>query len=278
MEEILNSIRRIVAEDAKHRGKRTEPVRAAAATDRSTVLDLTEVVTADGSIFSIAETHHRRLDTADKPRLMEGIQSRATAASVAEEAWAAVQGAWTRALGLENEVRALQREAATSGNDVLDRLARQQDGLTRRLALVGAMRDAVMAGSRLVGALGEMVARDVGLPSCDLSTLSATLHAEPSGSEATLDSTRTAWERVEGARAALVSAEQRLAGAEKAWAARRAPSAGSSAVADPLNLLEAEHEHLLARSAVVAAQREEIVAAHALTTEVRRLGERSLPF
>src|SRR5262245_12403570 len=104
MEEILNSIRRIVAEDAKHRGKRTEPVRAAAATDRSTVLDLTEVVTADGSIFSIAETHHRRLDTADKPRLMEGIQSRATAASVAEEAWAAVQGAWTRALGLENEV------------------------------------------------------------------------------------------------------------------------------------------------------------------------------
>ena len=278
MEEILNSIRRIVAEDAKHRSKRNDALRPVPSGDRTAVLDLTEVVTADGSIFSIAETQHNRVETTERPRLMEGAQPRATAASVAEEAWAAVQGAWTRALGLENEVRALQREAAANGHDVLDRLAREQDGLTRRLALVGAMRDAVMAGARLVGALGEMVARDVGLPSCDLNTLSPALHAQPSPSEATLDSTRAAWERVEGARAALVAAEQRLAAAEKAWAARRTSSTGSSAVADPLNLLEAEHEHLLTRSAVVAAQREEIVAAHVLATEIKRLGERTLPF
>jgi hypothetical protein len=278
MEEILNSIRRIVAEDAKHRGKRTDPLRSAGNADRTAVLDLTEVVTADGSIFSIADAQHNRLESNDKPRLTEGTQPRATAAAVAEEAWVAVQGAWTRALGLENEVRALQREAAANGHDVLDRLAREQDGLTRRLALVGAMRDAVMAGARLVGALGEMVARDVGLPNCELASLSPSPHAQATGSEANLETVRAAWARVEGARAALIAAEQRLAGAEKAWAARRAPSTGSSAVADPLNLLEAEHEHLLARSAVVAAQREEIVAAHALAAEIKRLGERSLPF
>jgi hypothetical protein len=278
MEEILNSIRRIVAEDAKHRSKRTDPLRSAGNADRTAVLDLTEVVTADGSIFSIADAQHNRLESNDKSRLTESTQPRATAAAVAEEAWVAVQGAWTRALGLENEVRALQREAAANGHDVLDRLAREQDGLTRRLALVGAMRDAVMAGARLVGALGEMVARDVGLPNCELASLSPSPNAQATGSEANLETVRAAWARVEGARAALSAAEQRLAGAEKAWAARRAPSTGSSAVADPLNLLEAEHEHLVARSAVVAAQREEIVAAHALAAEIKRLGERSLPF
>ena len=277
MEEILNSIRKIVAEDAKHRTKRSDPLRPAANGDRTAVLDLTEVVTADGTIFSIADTHHNRIESSDKPRLTEATQPRAAAAAVAEEAWVAVQGAWTRALGLENEVRALQRETAANGHDVLDRLAREQDGLTRRLALVGAMRDAVMAGARLIGALGEMVARDVGLPNCELASLSTVPNAQPGGSEANLETVRAAWARVEGARAALIAAEQRLAGAEKAWAARRAPNAGSSAVADPLNLLEAEHEHLLARSAVVAAQREEIVAAHGLAAEIKRLGERSLP-
>ena len=277
MEEILNSIRRIVAEDAKHRSKRSDPLRSTGNADRTAVLDLTEVVTADGSIFSIADAQHNRVESNDKPRLTEGTQPRATAAAVAEEAWVAVQGAWTRALGLENEVRALQREAAAQGHDVLDRLAREQDGLTRRLALVGAMRDAVMAGARLVGALGEMVARDVGLPNCELASLSPS-NAQTAGSEANLETVRAAWARVEGARAALIAAEQRLAGAEKAWAARRTPGTGSSAVSDPLNLLEAEHEHLVARSAVVAAQREEIVAAHTLAAEIKRLGERSLPF
>ena len=277
MEEILNSIRRIVAEDAKQRTKRAEALRPAPGDDRAAVLDLTEVVTADGSIFSIAENQQNRVETGAMPRPGEGAQPRAVAAATAEEAWAAVQGAWTRALGLENEVRALQREAVVGGRDVLDRLTREQDGLTRRLALVGAVRDAVLAGVRLVGALGEMVARDVGLPSCDLATVAPSLHTQASGSEATLDSTRSAWERVEGARASLIAAEQRLAGAEKTWAARRVASAGASAVADPLNLLEAEHEHLVARSAVVAAQREEIVSAHALAMEVQRLAERSLP-
>jgi cell pole-organizing protein PopZ len=55
MDEILNSIRRIVAEDAKHRGKRSDPLRQAPVGDRAAVLDLTEVVTADGTIFSIAD-------------------------------------------------------------------------------------------------------------------------------------------------------------------------------------------------------------------------------
>ncbi len=277
MEEILNSIRRIVAEDAKQRGKRAETLRAAPAGERTAVLDLTEVVTADGSVFSIADHPQSRVESGEKSHPTEGTQPRAAAAAKAEEAWAAVQGAWTRALGLENEVRAMQRDATVAGRDVLDRLAREQDGLTRRLAFVGAVRDAVLAGARLVGALGEMVARDVGLPGCELTTVAPSLRAHSPETEASLDIARAAWQRVEGARAALNAAEQRLAGSEKTWSGRRTTSAGASAVNDPLNLLEAEHEHLVARSAVVAAQREEIIAAHVLVVELHRLAERGLP-
>jgi hypothetical protein len=274
MEEILNSIRRIVAEDAKQRGKRAEAVRTAPQGERPAVLDLTEVVTADGTVFSIADHQHNRLESAEKLRQADGVQPRAAAATLAQEAWSAVNGAWTRALGLQAELRSIQQDAASS-RDVLERLAREQDGLTRRLNLVSSVRDAVMAGARLITAVGDMVARDVGLPSCDLTAVSPGLGLSIPQTEATLDTARTAWERVEAARAALLAAEQRLSSAEKAWASRRA--AGPGAGADPLNLLEAEHEHLIARSAVVAAQREEIVAAHALALEVHRLAERGLP-
>ena len=275
MEEILNSIRRIVAEDAKHRGKRNEASRAAAQGERPAVLDLTEVVTADGTIFSIADHQHNRLEVAEKLRTADAAQPRAAAATLAHEAWGAVNGAWTRAMGLNAELRSLQQESAAAGRDVLERLAREQDGLTRRLNVVAAVRDAVMAGARLITATGDMVARDVGLATCDLTAVAPSLGISLPKTEATLDTARTAWERVEAARAALIAAEQRLSSAEKAWASRRA--AGSNAGADPLNLLEAEHEHLVARSAVVAAQREEIVAAHALALEVHRLAERGLP-
>jgi hypothetical protein len=234
-------------------------------------------VTADGSVFSIADLQQNRVEGGDKSQAIEGPQPRAAAATVAEEAWAAAQGAWTRALGLNNEIRSLQKENAASGADVLDRLAREQEALTRRLSLVGAVRDAVLAGGRLIAAVGEMVARDVGLPGCDLTTVAPSLRAGPPQNDPSLDTTRSAWERVEGARASLVAAEQRLATAEKSWAARRAPAQGASIVADPLHLLESEHEHLVARSAVVAAQREEIVAAHALALEVQRLAEHGLP-
>jgi hypothetical protein len=277
MDEILKSIRRIVAEDAKQRSKRAEAMRTVQGAERATVLDLTEVVTADGSVFSIADLQQNRVEGGDKSQAIEGPQPRAAAATVAEEAWAAAQGAWTRALGLNNEIRSLQKENAASGADVLDRLAREQEALTRRLSLVGAVRDAVLAGGRLIAAVGEMVARDVGLPGCDLTTVAPSLRAGPPQNDPSLDTTRSAWERVEGARASLVAAEQRLATAEKSWAARRAPAQGASIVADPLHLLESEHEHLVARSAVVAAQREEIVAAHALALEVQRLAEHGLP-
>jgi hypothetical protein len=143
--------------------------------------------------------------------------------------------------------------------------------------VVAAVRDAVLAGARLITATGEMVARDVGLPSCDLTAVAPGVSLEGPKGEATLDTARVAWERVEAARTALMAAEQRLAGAEKAWASRRSGPIGSAPGADPLNLLEAEHEHLVARSAVVAAQREEIVAAHALALEVHRLAERGIP-
>lgn len=277
MEEILNSIRKIVAEDAKQRGKRAETLDAASPGDRAAVLDLTEVVTADGSVFSIADPQPGGGDGGDKPQPAAGAQLRATAAARAEEAWVAVQGAWTRALGLETEVRAMQRDASAAERDVLDRLAREQDALTRRLGLVGAIRDAVLAGARLVGALGEIVALDIGLPGCDLAAVAPNLRAQSAEAEASLDTARAAWQRVEGARAALIASEQRLAGSERAWSSRRAAGAGGSALADPLGLLDAEHEHLVARSAVVAAQREEIVAAHALARELHRLAERSLP-
>ncbi len=277
MEEILNSIRRIVAEDAKQRNKRAETLRATPQGERAGVLDLTEVVTADGTVFSIADHPHNRIEAPEKARHAEGIQPRAAAAALAQEAWVSVNGAWTRALGLENEVRAAQRDGAEVGRDVLERLAREQEGLTRRLALVSAVRDAVLAGARLISAAGEMVARDVGLPSCDLTAVAPALSAPAPRAEASLESVRIVWERVEGARGSLVSAEQRLAGAERAWASRRTATAGGSAGADPLSLLEAEHEHLVARGAVVAAQREEIVAAHTLALEVHRLAERGLP-
>jgi hypothetical protein len=274
MEEILNSIRRIVAEDAKQRGKRTEAQRAAPQGDRAAVLELTEVVTADGTVFSIADHQHNRLEAI---RPGDNPQPRVAAAVLAQEAWTVMNAVWTRVQGLEGDLRATQLESAAAGRDVLDRLAREQDGLTRRLALVAAVRDAVLAGARLITATGEMVARDVGLPSCDLTAVApaTSLHA-PTG-DATLDTARLAWERVEAARTALMAAEQRLAGAEKAWASRRSGAIGSAPGADPLNLLEAEHEHLLARSAVVAAQREEIVAAHSLALEVHRLAERGVP-
>jgi hypothetical protein len=275
MEEILNSIRRIVAEDAKQRGRRNDTARQAPQQgERAAVLDLTEVVTADGTVFSIAEHHHNRLEAADRMRAADAAQPRAAAATLAQEAWNAVNGAWTRAMGLQTELRSLQQEAAATGRDVLERLAREQDGLTRRLNLVAAVRDAVMAGARLITATGEMVARDVGLPTCDLTAVAPSLGITVPDTEPTLDTARAAWDRVEAARAALMAAEQRLSGAEKAWASRRAAGSGG---ADPLNLLEAEHEHLVARSAVVAAQREEIVAAHALALEVHRLAERGLP-
>ena len=274
MEEILHSIRRIVAEDAKQRSKRGEGPRPAPQGDRAAVLDLTEVVTADGTVFSIADHQHNRLEAA---RPVDNPQPRAAAAVLAQEAWTIMNGAWTRVLGLENEMRTAQQDNGASGRDVLDRLAREQDGLTRRLTLVAAVRDAVLAGARLITATGEMVARDVGLPSCDLTAVAPGMSLTAPSGEATLDTARTAWERVEAARAALVAAEQRLAGAEKAWASRRSGAAVSGAGADPLNLLEAEHEHLMARSAVVAAQREEIVAAHALALEVHRLAERGVP-
>jgi hypothetical protein len=277
MDEILNSIRRIVAEDAKHRGKRSDPLRQAPVGDRAAVLDLTEVVTADGTIFSIADQAQARLEGPDRARSAEGLQPRAAAAALAQEAWVAVNGSWTRALGLEGEVRNLSREAGQAGRDVLDRLQREQDGLTRRLALVAAIRDAVLAGARLITAVGDMVARDVGLPNCDLTAVAPKLNAEAPKGEATLETARIAWDRVEAARTALVAAEQRLSAAEKAWASRRAGAAGLGTAADPLNLLEAEHEHLMARSEVVAAQREEIVAAHALALEVHRLAERGTP-
>jgi hypothetical protein len=274
MEEILNSIRRIVAEDAKQRGKRNEALRSAPQGDRAAVLDLTEVVTADGTIFSIADHQHNRLEAA---RPADNPQPRAAAAVLAQEAWTVMNGAWTRVLNLESEVRTAEQENAANGRDVLDRLAREQDGLTRRLSLVAAVRDAVLAGARLITATGEMVARDVGLPSCDLTAVAPGTSPDAPKSEATLDTARAAWERVEAARAALVAAEQRLAGAEKAWASRRSGAAAAGPGADPLNLLEAEHEHLVARSAVVAAQREEIVSAHALALEVHRLAERGVP-
>lgn len=274
MEEILNSIRRIVAEDAKQRGKRTEAARSAPQGDRTAVLDLTEVVTADGTVFSIADHQHNRLEAA---RPADNPQPRAAAAVLAQEAWTVMNGAWTRVLSLESEVRTAEQENAANGRDVLDRLAREQDGLTRRLSLVAAVRDAVLAGARLITATGEMVARDVGLPSCDLTAVAPGTSPDAPQSEATLETARAAWERVEAARAALVAAEQRLAGAEKAWASRRSGAAAAGPGADPLNLLEAEHEHLVARSAVVAAQREEIVSAHALALEVHRLAERGVP-
>jgi hypothetical protein len=277
MEEILNSIRRIVAEDAKQRSKRAEALRTSPQAERAAVLELTEVVTADGTVFSIADHAQNRIEAPEKARLAEGIQPRAAAATLAQEAWVSVNGAWTRALGLENEVRTAQRDAATAGRDVLERLVREQEGLTRRLALVGAVRDAVLAGARLISAVGEMVARDVGLPSCDLTAVAPTLIADAPKAEASLDTVRIVWERVEAARGSLIAAEQRLAGAERTWASRRTATVGGSATTDPLNLLEAEHEHLVARSAVVAAQREEIVAAHALALEVHRLAERGLP-
>ncbi|HXV24324.1 MAG TPA: hypothetical protein VED46_08690 [Alphaproteobacteria bacterium] len=277
MEEILNSIRRIVAEDAKQRSKRAETIRTAPHSDRTAVLDLTEVVTADGTVFSIADHPQNRIEATEKARQGEAVQPRAAAAALAQEAWVSVNGAWTRAMGLENEVRSAQRDAAAAGRDVLERLAREQEGLTRRLALVSAVRDAVLAGARLISAVGEMVARDVGLPSCDLTTVTPTLSAHAPKAEASLDTVRIVWERVEAARASLIAAEQRLAAAERAWASRRTATVGGSAATDPLNLLEAEHEHLVARSAVVATQREEIVAAHALALEVHRLAERGIP-
>ncbi len=276
MEEILNSIRRIVAEDAKQRGKRTETMRTSPHGERPTVLDLTEVVTADGTVFSIADHPQHRVESAEKLRTVEGPQPRVAAAVHAQDAWLAVDGAWTRALGLEGEVRAIQRETAATGRDVLERLAREQDELAKRLALVAAIRDAVLAGARLITAVGELVARDVGLPSCDLTAVAPAFNSHASSNEASLETVRVAWERVEAARASLSAAEQRLAAAEKAWASRRAGT-NAGVMADPLNLLEAEHEHLIARSAVVAAQREEIVTAQALTLEAHRLAERGLP-
>jgi hypothetical protein len=278
MEEILNSIRRIVAEDAKQRGKRGES-RPAAATDRSAVLDLTEVVTADGSVFSIADFQEARAEVpaGEKPRAGENASSpRDQAAVKAGEAWAALQGAWTRVFGLETELRQRLRDSAAAANrdGVLDRLAREQETLTRRLSLVGAVRDGVLSGARLVAALGEMVARDVGLPSCDLAGISAPNADAAAAAADSLDGASAGWERVQSARAALLSSEQRLAAAEKAWSTRRTGLTGQT---DPLHLLEAEHEHLLARGAVVAAQREEIVTCHALALAVQRLAEHTLP-
>ena len=282
MDEILNSIRKIVAEDARQRGKRVDPARPVSTGDRTAVLDLTEVVTADGSIFSIADQqqHARTEPGPERPRLeaaQGGVSPRETAAARAAESWAAVQGAWTRALGLESELKSSQREAGeAAGEGVLERLAREQDGLTRRLALVGAVRDAVLAGARMIGSLGDMVARDVGLPVCDLTALAPGLRSSGDPSEPSLESAQGGWERVLTARSGLLAAEQRLAGAEKAWSTRRNGGNGAASP-DPLNLLEAEHEHLLARSAVVAAQREEIVAAHALTLAIQALSERRPP-
>src|SRR6185369_9783306 len=110
MEEILNSIRRIVAEDAKHRSKRTDPLRSAGNADRTAVLDLTEVVTADGSIFSIADAQHNRLESNDKPRLTGGTRPRARGAGVAEGGGLGVRGAGTGALAPKKGGRARRRE------------------------------------------------------------------------------------------------------------------------------------------------------------------------
>jgi cell pole-organizing protein PopZ len=306
MEEILNSIRKIVAEDArKHQTK--ADIWDDESTARSNVLDLTEVVTPDGSVFSIAEDQARGSRSAEAAARsdVEAAVERATAeaatataaaaaradtaaqrdaaAAKATEVWHAMQGAWTRVFGLETELRARDKERGSEEaqrRTILERLDAEQEWLTRRLSLVAATRDGVISGARLVSAVGEVTASDLGLPltAIDFPQVFAGViegESPPPPAGGGLEAVTEAWDRIGRARANLAAAEESQRATEIAWTSARA-----AAATDPravLRLLEAEHDYLAVRTTVVAAQREEVVAGRGLMLAVERLADRVRP-
>lgn len=98
-------------------------------------------------------------------------EQRRKAVETASKAWESLQTAAARVTSFESQIDAsiialegVQREASVGSRTVLDVLDAEQELLTARVSLVRARRDKIVAMYQVKSAVGQLTARDLGLP------------------------------------------------------------------------------------------------------------------
>ena len=130
-------------------------------------LSLSIPIYQQGTVYS--NLRKARQDAAEQAFTVD--EQRRSAVETAAQAWEALQTASARVVSFESQIAAnvvalegVQSEASVGSRTVLDVLDAEQELLDSRVAHVRARRDELVALYEVKSSLGQLTARDLGLP------------------------------------------------------------------------------------------------------------------
>jgi len=161
----------ITLQGSASRSKQSDPSLTTFGTDQASITGLLTQPIYDGGLAA-SQTRQAKEVAAQSRLVLDQVRNQARTAAVS--AWVANEGAKIAVAASESEVRAatvalqgVQREAAGGQRTTVDVLNSQQDLISAKARLIGALRDRVIASYSLLAAIGRLDVKTLNLNTPD---------------------------------------------------------------------------------------------------------------
>jgi outer membrane protein len=161
----------ITVQGSASHSKDSDPTLGTFRTDQASVIGQLNQPIYDGGTAA-SQTRQAKEVAAQSRLVLDQVRNQARTAAVS--AWVANEGAKIAVAASESEVRAatvalegVQREAAGGQRTTVDVLNSQQDLISAKARLIGALRDRVIASYTLLSAIGRLDVKNLGLNTPD---------------------------------------------------------------------------------------------------------------
>jgi outer membrane protein len=161
----------VTVQGSVSRSRDGDPTLSTFGTDQASIIGQLNQPIYDGGMAA-SQTRQAKEVTAQSRLVLDQVRSQARTAAIS--AWVANEGAKTAVSASESEVRAanvalqgVQREATGGQRTTVDVLNAQQDLISARARLIGALRDRVIASYSLLSAIGRLDVKNLNLNTPD---------------------------------------------------------------------------------------------------------------
>jgi outer membrane protein len=161
----------ITVQGSVSRSRDSDPTLGTFGTDQASIIGQLNQPIYDGGMAA-SQTRQAKELAAQSRLVLDQVRNQARTAAIS--AWVANEGAKTAVSASESEVRAanvalqgVQREAAGGQRTTVDVLNAQQDLISARARLIGALRDRVIASYTLLSAIGRLDVKTLNLKTPD---------------------------------------------------------------------------------------------------------------
>jgi outer membrane protein len=161
----------VTVQGSVSRSRDGDPTLSTFGTDQASIIGQLNQPIYDGGMAA-SQTRQAKEVTAQSRLVLDQVRNQARTAAIS--AWVANEGAKTAVSASESEVRAanvalqgVQREATGGQRTTVDVLNAQQDLISARARLIGALRDRVIASYSLLSAIGRLDVKNLNLNTPD---------------------------------------------------------------------------------------------------------------